>query len=141
MNLKRINTFDELLSFLPHLVKTHKDLDGAWEPDLTQEDFVAELTNRFRSNAYYFGDVANGELVYFVVLTKSDASNCFFWLFYMNKEYRLHTKSLLLELKEFAKNLGFTQCDFSTTRLTKSYDRWVRKFGAIPITLTYRLPL
>ena len=141
MHLKRIETFNELLGFLPILIKTHKELDGIWEPDLSQEDFVAALTNNFQPTSYYFGDFTNGQLIYFVVLTKSTDKQCFFWLFFMNKEYRQFTKQMLLELKEFAKSLGFTQCDFSTTRLTKSYDRWVRKFGAVPTMITYRLPL
>ena len=141
MNLHKIESFNELLGFLPHLTALHSELDGIWEPDLSQAEFAARVANAFTPGNHYFGQIENGHLVYFVILTKETDSKCFFWLFYMNKEYRQYTKSLLLELKQFAKDLGFITCDFSTTRLTKSYDRWVRKFGAEPICLTYRLIL
>lgn len=141
MNLHRIESFSELLGFLPHLTRLHSELDGIWEPDLSKEEFTARVANTFNPNNYFFGEIAKQDLVYFVLLTKDTDDKCFFWLFYMNKEYRQFTKELLFELKQFTKDLGFKTCDFSTTRLTKSYDRWVRKFGAEPHTINYRLPL
>lgn len=141
MKLHRLEDFSELLGFLPHLTSLHSELDGIWEPDLSKEDFTARIASTFKPYNYYFGQIENGRLVYFVILTKDSEDKCFFWLFYMNKEYRQFTKELLLELKQFAKDLGFKTCDFSTTRLTKSYDRWVKKFGAEPTCLTYRLVL
>lgn len=141
MNLKRVETFETLLSLLPSIAQLHSDLDGIWEPDLSREEFVAELTNKFNSSNFFFADVEDGKLIYFVVMLRDTNERCFFWLFYMNKDHRHLTRDLLAQLKQFVKNLGFQVCDFSTTRLTKSYDRWVRKFGAEPICLTYRLIL
>ena len=129
------------MSFLPLLSVLHIELDGIWEPDLTQNDFLAALSNNFKEENFYFGDVKDGQLVYFVVLLKNTNDNCFFWLFYMNKDYRVYTKVLLEQLKLFAADLGFKTVDFVTTRMTKSYDRWVQKFGAKKQSLTYRLSL
>ena len=141
MNLKRVETFEELLSLLPSVAQLHSELDGFWEPDLSREEFVAELTNKFNASNFFFADVENGKLVYFVVVLRDTNERCFFWLFYMNKDHRHLTRDLLAQLKQLVKNLGFLVCDFSTTRLTKSYDRWVRKFGAQPHTLNYRIIL
>lgn len=141
MTLNQITKFEDLMSFLPLLGQLHHELDGIWEPDLGQNEFLASLSNNFNAENYYFGDVHEGKLVYFVVILRSSNDSCFFWLFYMNKDYRQHTKALLLQLKQFARELGFKTVDFITTRMTKSYDRWVQKFGATKQSLTYRLVL
>jgi len=141
MQLHRITDFNELLGFLPHLVRTHAELDGIWEPDKNKEEFVSMLTNEFKPSSYYFGEIKDKELAYFVVVLRETDKKAFFWLFYMNKNYRLQTRSLLLELHAFAKSLGFEEAELITTRLTKSYDRWISKFGWVQKAITYRLKL
>lgn len=141
MQLHQITDFNELMGFLPILVRTHAELDGIWEPEKTKEEFVSTLTTEFKSTNYYFGAIENGKLAYFVVILRETDTKAFFWLFYMNKDYRLQTRQLLLDLKLLLHNLGFRRVELVTTRLTKSYNRWISKFGAQPVALTYRMEI
>lgn len=141
MGLVEITDIRELIAFLPLLVKKHKELGGYWEADLSTEDFVAALTNRFGKDVTYFGIKNGDKLIYFIGMIRTGEESLNFWLFYIDKEYRQHTKNLLMILKSTYKERGFKHALFVTSRITRSYDRWVSKFGAVKHLLTYKLEL
>lgn len=141
MGLIEITDIRELIAFLPLLVKKHKELGGYWEAELSTEDFVAALTNKFGKDVTYYG-IKNGDhLVYFIAMIHTNDSTINFWLFYIDKDSRQHTKNLLLMLKSVYKEKGYKFGTFVTSRITRSYDRWVSKFGATKSLLTYKLEL
>jgi len=141
MGLVEISDIRDLIAFLPILVKKHKELGGYWEADLSTEDFVAALTNKFGKGVTYYGIKNGDQLVYFIALIHVNDSSVNFWLFYIDKNYHQHTKNLILMLKNVYKEKGYRTATFVTSRITRSYDRWVSKFGATKSLLTYKLEL
>lgn len=141
MGLNEIKTLNELLQFMPLLVKLKKDLDGYWAYNLNSSEFVAELTNRFQKDSFYYGLKYGDELYYFIAVDRVKPTKAIFWLFYMNKNKREHTRNLLNTLKSEFARMGCKKAEFTTTRMTRSYDRWVSSFGATKTSLTYSLNL
>ena len=141
MGLVEITDIRELIAFLPLLVKKHKELGGYWEADLTTEDFVAAITNRYGKDVTYYGLRNGDKLTYFIAMIYTGTESANFWLFYIDKEQRQHTKNLLAILKAACKARGIKHMQFVTSRITRSYDRWVSKFGAKKFLLTYKLEL
>lgn len=142
LKLKRITNFEELLTYVPKLVAMYRDLDGLWAPELNEQEFVAELLELYRPDSYYFADVSpEGEILYFTAVYAQDSKRLFFWLFYMNPKYRNETKRLIFDMIEIAKKDGFEVCYTSSTRKESSYERWITKFGAEKISVTYRIKL
>lgn len=141
MGLVEIKTFQELLKFLPALVLLFKDLDGLWEPDMTPKEFVATLSNNFQKNTKCYGIQINSEIAYFIAVQELTSTKACFWLFYMNVNKRLYTRNLLNTLKSTYAQRGFRQVEFTTTRITPSYERWVEKFGATKHSITYKLEI
>lgn len=141
MGLNEIKSLQELLEYLPLLVKLHRDLNGYWAANMTSAEFVAELTNRFQKDSYYFGIKNGDDLYYFIAVDRINSTKACFWLFYMAKDKRAHTKNLLDSLRAEFKHKGYKTAEFSSPRITRSYDRWVTKFGATKSHITYSLIL
>lgn len=140
--MNRIATIGDLAKFTPKLAELHASLDGKWEPDLTQQEFLSELLLNFTEGAYYFGDFTQeGELTYFVAITQQGPRKALFWLFYMNPAFRETTKPLLNNLKGYLKNEGFDVVYSQSTRTASSYERWLEKFGAEKVAITYKFKL
>ncbi len=56
MGLIEIKTLQELLEFLPLVVKLHRQFDTISETQGTVEDFIANLTNKFgKKTSFYYG--------------------------------------------------------------------------------------
>jgi hypothetical protein len=142
MGLFEIKTFDELRKFIPLLVKIHRDLDGFWEEGINESDFVALLSEQFfRNNTGFYG-IRDGEtLHYFIAVVDRGDGFCHCWLLYINKNSRVHSTNLIKTLKSEYKRLGYSKMTFTTTRITRSFDRWVSKFGAQKSSLTYKMEL
>lgn len=141
MGLNEIKTLEELLAFLPLLVKLKSELDGYWAYNMNAAEFVAELTNRFQKDSFYYGIKNGNEVYYFIAVDRISNKKAIFWLFYMNKDKRDHTKGLLDTLRAEFVRKGCKTAEFTTTRMTRSYDRWVSGFGAVKTSLTYTLTL
>lgn len=142
MNLRRIVTLKELALFTPVLLSLHETLEGRWEPDATAHEFLAELINIFEPTSYLFGDFdESGKLAYFAVILRESESRAFFWLFYMNKDFRLVTKQVLTSIKDFLRREGFSYVYTQSTRTSSSYERWLEKFGAEKVAITYKFNL
>jgi len=142
MTLRCLTKITELAEFCPKLVALHSTLEGKWEPDLTQGEFFISILNNFEQGSYFFGDFTKeGEIAYFAVLAKENATRAFFWLFYMNAKLRTETKGILDDLRVFMKAEGFFTVCSNTTRMTRSYERWIQKFGAEKVAITYQFNL
>lgn len=142
MHLRQIQNLKELALFTPKLLELHATLEGKWEPDSTPHEFLATLIDHFDPSSYFFGDCdESGELVYFAVILKETDEKAFFWLFYMNKDYRAVTKEILTEIKSFLSKVGFSVVYTQSTRTSSSYERWLEKFGAEKVAITYRFNL
>jgi hypothetical protein len=142
MGLVEIKTFADLLAFLPLLVKLHDQLDGYWQSDTSVTDFVALLTNNFgKAGSKYYGIKNGDKLSYFIAVLDDGKPKATFWLFYVNKEHYKNTKNLVKTLFSDLKSLGYSELSFTTTRMTRSYDRWVSGFGARKHSLNYKLSL
>lgn len=141
--LHRITSLEELVSFLPALVALHKEPRCNLAPTLNVEEFVAELTATFDSKSLYYGQMSGSRLSYFIVVTQDTTtpSAAMFWLFYVHKDMRSSTNLLLEQVKTQVKAAGYKHVVFITHRITKSYDKWVKKFGARKHLLTYMVDL
>lgn len=142
MGLKEITTLEELIKFLPFLVKVHKENEAISKTQGTVQDFIAKVTNMFGHGAYYFGLKDEAELYYFMIVLRGEKKeDACFWLLYINKTKRTATKNLLHVLKAEMKARGVKHAEWQTTIMTRSYDRWVSKFGAYKFALTYKMEL
>ena len=109
---------------------------------MSKSEFLEETVRRFQNDSWYFGKLdEEGEIVYFAIIQRQNATEAFFHLFYMNPKYRDFTKEVTKLLKDFMRNQGFARCFLSTTRLTQSYDRWLEKQGAVLHSKIYKLDL
>jgi len=142
MGLVEIKTFEELMRFMPLIIRTYKDLDGLWEGGTDLADFLQLLTDNFNTpGSHYYGIKVDDKLFYFVVILPCELHIATFWLFYVNKDKRAYTKSLLDTIRAECKRNGYKHLNFTTVRMTRSFDRWVTKLGAVKHSLTYKLPL
>jgi hypothetical protein len=142
MGLIEITSFAALRAFIPLLVKVYKELDGYWEEGIGVEDFVALLSEQFYTpGRRFYGLQINGELCYFISVVQRSTTECHFWLFYVNKNKREHTTRLVNTLFSELRRGGYKELTFTTTRMTRSYDRWVAKFGAQKKSINYKLDL
>jgi|SRR5690606_17356815 len=140
--LKEIPNILELADFLPALCSLHQELDGKWEDELDETDFFIKLLSNFSNDSRYFGDFdESGNIKYFIAVLRQESEIALFWLFYMNPDYRTETRGVLDELRQFLNDSGYREVRFSSTRITKSYQRWVEKFGAEPYEIIYKLKL
>lgn len=141
MNLNRINTLKELAIYTPFLLRLHHELEGKWQPEMSSHEFLGELISRFDADTYYFGEIRDGQLLYFLAGMKEDDKKAFCWLFYMNKDYRAETKELLKQAMDFLRAKGFTTLYTQSTRTESSYERWLEKFGAKKLAIVYKFNL
>lgn len=141
MNLNRITDIRALSSYTPKLLELHSTLEGKWEPEMNEQEFLAALIANFDKSAYYFGELVNGQLAYFAVLLKDTDKKALFWLFYMNPTMRSETKGILLQLKALMKSEGFSTVYTQSTRTSSSYERWLEKFGAEKLAIIYKFNL
>lgn len=142
ISLNQVTSLTDLSAVLPKLVALHEKLEGKWEVNLSQDEFLEELIKNFQRNSWYFGQSdEQGELIYFAAIRHTSETEGFFWLFYMNAEYRNLTNQTVDLLKLFMRNQGLQTVYLSTTRLTSSYDRWLEKHGATKFSMTYQLKL
>jgi len=141
--LRRITTLKELATFTPKLLQLHKGLEGLWEPELSSHEFLVRLIDQFDEDAYYFGDFcSDGSILYFAALVPFDERKAMFWLFYANKNYRTETRPLLFDMKAYIKETGkFDSIYSQSTRTASSYERWLEKFGAQKVSITYKFNL
>lgn len=142
VKLNRITTLIDLAKYSPKLKELHDKLDGRWEPDLTEQEFMEELLVNFHEDSYYFAYMSDrNELIYFIALVSKDPTKAIFWLFYMNPNFREETKNLLGELRVLIKRAGYQTVYAQTTQTTSSYERWIEKFGAQKDSIVYKFTL
>ena len=139
--LKRIETIVDFALFVPEICRMHDVFANKWDKESDQDGFLSELVSNFSSKSWFFGSLdETGKMEYFIVLYDL-GQNCQFRAFYVDKQKHELTKVLIQEIREIIKDRNFKNCYFTTTRITKSYDRWVRKLGAKPCEITYNVNL
>jgi hypothetical protein len=141
VKLRRLTTLKELAVFTPKLLELHSTLDGGWKPDATPHEFLVELIDRFEPDAYFFGDVVEDEIVYFAVVLPQSKKQALFWIFYMNKDFRLITREIILQLKALLQGAKFESVYTQTTRTEHSYERWIKKFGGEKFAVVFKINL
>jgi len=141
--LRKIQNLRELSEFAPQLLDLHETLDGKWEPESSREEFAAQLLEHFGDSSHYFGDFdpLTGKISYFAAILPQDKERCFFWLFYMNKDFRSVTRSVIDEIFAFLKSQGFSSFYTQSARLSSSYERWIEKLGGKKLAITYKFEL
>lgn len=140
--MKRIETTEELFTFLPKLVQLHEQLEHRWQAEHTQQKFAAKLLELFKKKNYYFGELdEKGNIKYFFAVVDESKGKAYYWLLYIHKDLRTVSKELVHNSLNFLRSKGFTSVEFATTRLTRSYKRWVEGFGARAKTMIYEIDL
>ena len=135
MTIHRIESFDELLTLTPAIVKEKRELGNVWAPE-NITDFSASLFANF-SQGFYFGEAEGDKLLYLCCILPQGNENVHFWLFYVSKELYGETLGIVAQLKSYFRDLGFSKVTTSTNRNQGSYRRWVKKFGLSPVYTTY----
>lgn len=141
MTLKQITDLKELSAYVPKLLALHSDLEGKWKTELSNQDFLIELFDNFDDSSLYFADIIDGEIAYFAVVLRRNSSSAFFWLFYMNPKLRDVTRGILQQLKTTLAREGYSAVYTQSTRTASSYERWLKKFGAEKLAITYKFDL
>lgn len=140
MKLKRINTLDELIPLLPALLQEKREHDDWFEPGSSEATFVSLLSKNLVDSSRYYGEVEDGKLSYFFAII-GGAPEATFWLLYVSKPTRVHTRELLDLLRPDMAELGITKLYSITNRFEPSYERWLKKFGAKKSRITFEIPL
>jgi hypothetical protein len=142
MGLYEIKDINELLKFLPGLVQLfdEKKIDGMWKEVLSKDEFVADLTNYFKSLRFFGLLDEKGQIKYFFAISETESIGSV-WIFYVGYSFRDQTKLLFSLLKGQLKQSGLTEFRFYTRKLTSSYDRWISKLGAERFQVTYQIKL
>lgn len=138
--MKKLQTLTQLAEFIQPLLALHDTLDGLWEPESTREEFLQSLINRQVDHDYYGELDPSGEIVYFAAV-RVESDSAFFWLFYVNKKYRQISRNLIDCILTNLKKGGVSSLRFSTSNVSLSYERWVKKLGASKKYITYQLDL
>ena len=139
--LKQITNLSEFLTLLPKLVRLSSKLDGLWELDMNPGQFAARIMSVFQSESAFFVEENGDGFKYVAVLHKDGENMWYFWLFYMNTLYRNMTKDVLSDLRVFCQSKGIKTLRFTTIRTTRSYERWVTKYGAVKHAIVYELEI
>jgi len=87
----------------------------------------------------FFVDEEDGVLKYVIVVELQSPQLAHFSFFFVNKDFWKTTKEILNELKALLHSQGVEKVRFESYRLQSSYERWVSKFGAKPISITYEV--
>lgn len=142
MGLYEIKDIVELLKYLPGLVKLfdEKKIDGMWKETMSNEEFLADITNGFKSLRCFGLMNQDGSIKYFFAVSEFQSIGSI-WIFYVQHEYRDHTKDLFSLLKNYLTEKGLTEFRFYTRKITRSYDRWISKLGAERFQVTYQIIL
>lgn len=138
MTLNKIQTRQELLLYIPELLRVFTQLGGKWEPDLTPVQFGEKLIALFDESDYY-AEIENGRLNYFIAILGDEKPKAKFWLLYINTAIRERSRSIVQEIVSSLRSDGFTSIQFNTVRFTQSYKRWAESFGAKQKFITYEL--
>ena len=139
--LKRIKTLEDFSRFIPEICRMHDEFASKWNNESDQNAFLSELVADFTGKAQYYGSLDENGLMEYLIIIYDQGLDCLFRVFYVHKTKHEMTKTLLSELRTILKSLKYRHCFFTTTRVTKSYDRWVRKLGAKPCEITYNVDL
>ena len=139
INVKQVESLEELLGILPELLELFVKLDGKWEQGLTKEEFAAKVISNFKVQEYYYQK--SEKLDCFLALGFNVDNDCFVWLFYFAQEIREQSKKLLFAMMNRIRARGIKRVRFTTNILTSSYNRWAEKLGAVKETITYKIEL
>lgn len=143
-SLKEVKTFDELLLLLPALVKLKEKQKEYWEQGTGVEDFLVKFLHLFNAGELIVWADFNkevGEFDYFMAVVKEDDNTAMFWLFYIDIRLRTISGELANISIDKIKELGYNKIQLTTTRITKSYSRWMDKLGFEPVKLMYERKL
>lgn len=140
MDLKVIATLPEFGALVPELVRLHDEFAARWDKDSTEGEFLSELIARFDDSTIFADFDETGRLLYLAIIYR-DLPVAKFRVFHVDVTYRQFTKEILSAVKLYLLGNGFTECYFSTMRVTRSYDRWVRKWGAKQHEIVYKIDL
>lgn len=141
MTLTKITVLGDLLALLPALGKLHEELNGKWNPDMTSQEFILHLVKLFGDNQLtVWAKVEEGEIMYFMAVI-DEKPTATFWLFYINTKLRNESQNLAEIAIDNLRQMGFSRIQLITTRLTKSYARWMGKLKFKPKQLMYEREL
>jgi len=139
--LREIKTLAELSTFVPEIIRMHDEFANKWDKESDAQEFLSELLKNFGPDAYFFGNLdENGKLEYLAIIYHL-GENCQFRAFYVDKQKHELTRELIEEIRVVLRTRNYKHCFFTTVRITKSYDRWIRKLGAKPCEITYNISL
>jgi len=139
--LRQVDNLSDLLTILPKLVASQHLLDGLWESDLEKAQFASRILAVYQDESAFFCEEHGAGFKYCIVLHKFKNAHWYCWLFYVNVEHRELTKSIMAELKTFCESRNIKDLRFATTRTTRSYERWITKFGATKQAIVYQMEI
>lgn len=139
--MNKITKLEEFAIYIPELKKLYRKLDGKLESELSADQFTDKLLQMFSPKNDFYGNIADGEIEYFLVVLNGGFPRMFFWLFYINVKSRDKSRYYIKQVLDAAKLEGFTEVTFGSVNISSSYRRWVSKFGAKPHSINYKIIL
>lgn len=139
ITLDKIKTIDDFVEFIPHIIAAIKASKLEMPCSFSEDSFARDLISRFSRDEAFYGKVNNGELIYFVAVSKLSEEERNFWIFYVNVVIRNDSTELVKQVVEAEKLTGAKVIYFQTSKFSSSYRRWVSKFDAKPHSITYKI--
>lgn len=141
MRLHSIETFEELITFVPALIRVKQDVIGACAV-LDKQNMVAEITRRFKPKNHFLGELdENDELDYFICVCEVDEDTVEMWAIYAKKELRTSVNEVLRTVVHSLQACHYNEILIESSNMKTACRRWLEKLGAKPETIKYGIKL
>lgn len=140
MDLKPLNSFAELTSLLPQIVKLRNTQKAGWGGDGSTEEFIIQLLGLYNEGRLLIWadlDKDSQSFNYFMAVVKESDEVAMFWLFFIDVKLRTISSELTQISIDKLKELGYKKIQLTTRRVVKSYARWMDKLGFQPTKIMY----
>ena len=139
--LLEITTLEGISTLLPKLKTQFPDLVGKWDAEQTADGFILESFTGFMNKNFKVYAELRGDDILYCFIADLRGKTAIFTLFFINPIIRQDSEKLANLALDNLRALGHNKAKLATTRLTKSYSRWMGKLGFEPSKLQYERTL
>lgn len=139
--IQRIDSIEKLSEYFPLIVFLFKKSPNIFLPAKTPEEYIQRVISLFCQNdSMIFGKITRGKVDFFLVCSPYE-DNTSLWVDLCYSDPRQYNKTLsrIEQCKTYTMAKGIKTWYWQTTRLTRSFRRFMLKLNAKPFIITYKL--
>lgn len=136
--MQRINDISSLKKVLPDIGRTYDYVNNKWNLGRSKESFIDDLFETIGSDRTVFiSQDVNDKIKLLAVVFQLSNSDYGIELLFIDPAYKLQTANLISELENELKDMNASRYFFETRRISRSYDRWMKRLGMKKYKLIY----